>query len=152
MIMSRSGIVDSVVSILRSGFVNLTSKVETMREWLWNFKIEFMDVMIATARICLFYIHCVFWFVLAKFMLLFFSFDPTLCFDCQSIGLALGYMSNEAQWKTKINSQTCFDICHHLEVPLYGIVIIPYVSRSSSNFIIFRSLGSQRCLGFNNYK
>ncbi len=53
MIMSRSGIVDNVVLILRSGFVNLTSKVETMKEWLWNLKIEFMDVMVASARICL---------------------------------------------------------------------------------------------------
>jgi hypothetical protein len=86
-------------------------------------------------------------FFLAKLMLFLFSFDLTLCFNCRYIGLGLGYMSNEAQWKTKINSQTCFDICHDLEVPLYDIVIVPYVSRCSSNFTILKSLGFQKVLG-----
>jgi len=50
--MSRSGIVDSVVSVLRNGFVNLLSKVETMKEWLQHLKVEIMDVMVASANIC----------------------------------------------------------------------------------------------------
>jgi hypothetical protein len=53
MIMSRSGIVDNVVLILRSGFVNLLSKVETMKEWLRHLKIEITDVVAASANICL---------------------------------------------------------------------------------------------------
>jgi hypothetical protein len=56
-------------------------------------------------------------------------------------------MSNEAQWKTRINSQTCFDICHDLEVPLYDIVIVPCVSWCSSNSTILKSLGLQEVLG-----
>jgi hypothetical protein len=84
---------------------------------------------------------------LAKLRLFLFSFDLTLCFNCRYIGLGLGYMSNETQWKTKINSQTCFHICHDLEVPLYDIVIVPCVSRCSSNFTILKSLGFQKVLG-----
>jgi hypothetical protein len=54
MIMSISGMADSVVLILRNGFVNLPSKVETMKEWPWHLKVEIMDVMAASANICLF--------------------------------------------------------------------------------------------------
>jgi hypothetical protein len=53
MIMSRSGIVDNVVSILKSGFVNLPSKVETMKEWLRHLKVDMMDVMTTSANMCL---------------------------------------------------------------------------------------------------
>jgi len=49
--------------------------------------------------------------------------------------------------ENQINSQTCFYVCHDLEVPLYGIVIIPYVSRCSSNSTILKSLGLQNVLG-----
>jgi hypothetical protein len=66
-------------------------------------------------------------FFLAKLMLFLFSCN-LLCFNYRCIGLGLGYMSNKAQWKTKINSQTCFDICNDLEVPLDDIVIVPYVN------------------------
>jgi hypothetical protein len=52
MIMSKNGIVDSVVSILRSGFVDLLSKVEIMKKWLRHLKVEIMDVMAASANIC----------------------------------------------------------------------------------------------------
>ncbi len=141
MIMSISGMADSVVLILRNGFVNLPSKVETMKEWPWHLKVEIMDVMAASANICLF---CTLWenymgspnyivhrslvpFFLAKLMLFLFSCN-LLCFNYRCIGLGLGYMSNKAQWKTKINSQTCFDICNDLEVPLDDIVIVPYVN------------------------
>jgi hypothetical protein len=51
--MSRSGMVDNVVLILWNGFMNLSSKVETMKEWLWHLKVEIMDVMAASANICL---------------------------------------------------------------------------------------------------
>jgi hypothetical protein len=45
--------VESVVLILRSGFVNLLSKVETMKEWLRHLKIEIIDIVVASANICL---------------------------------------------------------------------------------------------------
>jgi hypothetical protein len=120
-----------------------------------------MDVMVASANMCLL---CILWenymgspnyivhcslvpLFLVKLMLFLFSFDLTLCFNYLYIGLGLGYMSNEAQWKTKINSQTWFDICNDLEVPLYDIAIVPYVSQCSSNSTILKSLGLQKVLG-----
>jgi len=131
-----------------------------MKEWLWHLKVEIMDVMAASANICLlcirwenymgspnYIVHCsLVPLFLAKLMLFLFSFDLTLCFNYLYIGLGLGYMSNEAQWKTKINSQTWFHICNDLEVPLYDIVIVPYVSQYSSNSK-FKSLGLQKVLG-----